>query len=526
MKRIVFVMLLVVGSINILSAQTIVGDTLFVDGKAGSVAKALKKNPMITCLKATGNIDNKDLEAISAYYKLKYIDLSECVFSAKSNSLYTDAPFKYIYIEVRAFGTFKLFKKAECKGSEYPLRVDVKGGDNLELFASKNTVLGERCHSLTIYDEQTDQIAQFSAIQYRFFGASGKLPVSILRVPNTEILNSCVTRFEYNILYNYKTNESKLIRWNGEQDGKEYIENASYIEPFGIREAQTVYSLTLYNLTTLKEDNLYNMNNLAILNLKKVEVLEPRCLNGIKITSLTLPATLKRIEADGLYIYEGKLKTIEFTGMTPPVFNYTDHDIRELEYKELYVPKGALQNYLQAGGIWSKIKIREKGNDPRRTIHCEQPGTLETYLTDDIIQNTDYLKVTGKIYDNEKEKVKKIKFLKEVDWSGVEILKSAETLAAEKEAEQKRIQWEKDRPKREAAERQLAEKRRKYGVGSVSEGYNIGYNDGYRCVNCYWNYAASTSPLYTEGFLDGYMQGFSRGQNDQQNDQLMRMRRR
>ena len=74
------------------------------------------------------------------------------------------------------------------------------------------------------------------------------------------------------------------------------------------------------------------------------------------------------------------------------------------------------------------------------------------------------------------------------------------------------------------AERELAEKRRKYGVGSVSEGYSIGYNDALGNVNNIMSYKYSTTPYYTEQFLDGYRRGFSRGQDELMKNTLRNMR--
>lgn len=132
--------------------------------------------------------------------------------------------------------------------------------------------------------------------------------------------------------------------------------------------------------------------------------------------------------------------------------------------------------------------------------------------------------MTGTIYDTEKDLVKKIKWLRNVDWSGVTVVKSPETIAAEKKAEQERIQWEKDRPKREAAGRALKERRAKYGSGTTSEGYAIGYSDGYRGVNNYVTYDISDRVLYSDAFLMGYIQGFEAGSNERSNDNLRQMR--
>ena len=54
------------------------------------------------------------------------------------------------------------------------------------------------------------------------------------------------------------------------------------------------------------------------------------------------------------------------------------------------------------------------------------PGTLSSYLTEEVKRNTDYLYITGTIYENEVELVKKVKWLKNVDWSGATIVKLQE----------------------------------------------------------------------------------------------------
>lgn len=543
MKRLSIVLFVLAVSYNILSAQTIVGDSIIIESKKGSLAKMLKKweYPDIKKIRVVGEVGEKDMLALQSK-PFTTIDLSDAVFngscypySDKNNEKFMQCVFNVPYYTT----LLKMFKCGKNKDQLYPIELFLRG--NVEashtIYISANTSLGmnfgdrpDRDESKSIlkivfYDRKNDN----SILCKRSGGALDNIRwgviVDIWVVPDKSYLSVNKQHnnifFDYNVLHVLNNNEVYIKKFKKDY-GDFYLENAVEIvdEHPGF---DNLWGSATFNKLKVIPPFCFSDSKLSEIHLRSVEKIGGQAFYSSRIRNITLPATIRFIDESAFAVEGGKFSTVELEGTMPPILDTKEDEYWHFNDICFVVPQGSLPNY--SSGIWGKIKVREKGFNPNISIHCEQPGTLNSYLTPEVLNNTDSLVLSGTIYDTEKELVKKIKWLKNVDWSGVTVVKSPETIAAEREAEKKRIQWEKDRPKREAAERQLAEKRRKYGVGSVSEGYNIGYKDGYRCVNCYWSYVGSTSPLYSEGFLDGYMQGFSRGQNDQQNDQLMRMRR-
>ena len=504
-------------------AQNMVGDTLVIDAKGGKVAKYIKKHGLYCpYLKITGELNHEDLSAIESNAgALRFLDFSEATIKV-TDRRYTNSE---IWIncdpDFRSGSelTIKPTSKGLYKKTVLPIHYELRANSEtkLRVLASKNTYIKSILAGVSVLNFPDGQIAS-------------QIPdVDILEVEN-ESLYEAFTRkntsssYKCCMIVNTTNGDVIINRWKP-VFGIKYIEDAIFISPYAIQDCN-YRSITFRRLKELSEGVLFNLDDLVTARfpiLERITCYGAFC--GTKIENVVLPSTLRSFHKEAFRCSDSKIKSIEFTGTQPPMCS--GYDKYTFWYANILVPKGSLGAYMRAyGNVDSRARIHESGSNTQYTIHSETPGSLGQLLTTEICQNAEYLTITGQVYDTDKKIVEqKAKWVKNVDWSGVTIVKSPETLAEEKAAAERHAQWEKDRPKREAEQRKLAEKRRRYGTGSVSEGYQIGYNDGYRGVNCYWNYAASDHPLYTEGFLNGYTQGFSAGSNERSKADLERLKR-
>ncbi len=504
---------------NTLFSQTIVGDTLVIEAKSGKVAKYINKyglgHPL---LKVTGEINREDLRAITSKAAvLKFLDFSEATLKiTDKRDTYNETSINCdLYFRAGSELTIKLTSKSTYKKMVLPIHYNLEAGSDtkLRVLASKRNSF----RSIT---------AGVSILRFYDGQAPSDIPkVDILEV-NDESLYGTYTRGAYsqakcNLIVN-STNGDVIINWWKPKYGIKYLEDAIKIVPYSIKDCN-YSSITFRRLKELSEGVLFNLQELKTARFPVLETVTGSFCNT-KMEKVVLPSTLKSLHKDAFRCSDSKIKTIEFLGMQPPTcFGY---DKYTFSYLDILVPKGSLSAYMTAfGNVDSHARIHENGASNKYTIHSETPGSMSQLLTTEICQNAEYLTITGQVYDTEKKFVEqKAKWLKSTDWSGATIIKSPETLAEEKVREEERKQWEKERPIREAKERALKARRAKEGVGSVSEGYQIGYNDGYRGVNCYIDYLISDNPLYSEGFLSGYNRGFSAGSDARSKDNMERMR--
>ncbi len=517
------------------NGNNINGDSVVVENKKGKISKILKdiQIPNLTKLKVLGELNEEDLLYLSACTSLETLDLEDAIYSTKE--LGRNQKFNgYITCKLRVqekMSLLKLFKTAYFKKEMVPFIADLDVmdvGNNIDIFISTNTKpqiisRDKRRIVINIYGD----LQSYTPLQKRkYHGFKFETHVDILTVPSEKILSMCYADYDYNILCIQDTKQINIKRWEPCY-GKYYLENASSIKEFAIDNNNDISSLTMHYLKIVPKGFGFQLPNLQELSLPVAEEIYDVGSHSLK--RITFSPTIKYID-QWAFGQADNLKEIEFTSNTPPSW-YTPPVY--MQNRTIIVPKGSLRAYLNAFCVLEtnkkdeynhRFKIREKGANPTATIICDMPGHFDSFLTEEVINNTDYLIVQGSLYDTEKLLVNKIKWLKDVDWSGAKIIKSDETKAKEKRLAEEKAQWEKDRPRREAEQRKLNERRNRVGVGSVSEGYNMGYLDGYRGQNNIFSYELSENPLYSNAFLDGYRRGFTAGQDAKMKDELLRLR--
>ncbi len=613
-KRLTLVLLVLGLTLNFSFGQTIIGDSLIIQGKKGTLAKVLKskKYTNITKIKVIGDVGEKDfLGVLSSRDNLVSLDLSDATYILTSTEhwelTHRKSSLDRLYISIgKNLNQLKLFKKATYKGEVVPVNVEIHGSDREEISL------------LTVYFSKDMSISKLYAWETVTKGIvydDGNVPASfetkqwfdILEVPclsdlgkmefycailNIQDINECIiyrsdyghypdpgqrdipqggykywldylkkaTTLEFHALDEevlfpivnlvdtiYLPNVKRIDEFAFERDsdrkysyewkeiGKSIslilssldtvpdfhhsifrnanielisMDSATTISPDAFKEC-TIKKVYLPNVQSIGESAFSCVKGLEEISIPKVKNIGRSAFNCCKLNSnrIDIPVSIEKIERCA---FEGSVDTIKFEGMTPPLMD--DNAFGDNDWHVIVVPNGAYENYSSIAQKNVKVLEEwEKSHNNKFVIKTSAPGQIKESLTDEMKRYADTLVISGQMYWEETKWLKQQFNRKvELDWSEVRFIQSPEELQRYRNQQK--------------AERELAEKRRKYGVGSVSEGYSIGYNDALGNVNNIMSYKYSTTPYYTEQFLDGYRRGFSRGQDELMKNTLRNMR--
>ncbi|GEM_PF-3658918 len=614
MSKRLSLLLLVLGlTFNFSFGQTVIGDSLIIQGKKGTLAKVLKskKYTNITKIKVIGDVAKKDFSG-GFRDNLVSLDLSEATYILTSSEYgqFTrsrSSERNHLYIGIgKNLNLLKLFKNATYKGEVVPVNIEIYGSNRedislLTCYFSKNMSISECYVSKTVtkgivYDDEkvaasfeTKQL--FDILEVPRLSDLEKMEVdgAILNIHN---INECIiARSDYE---DWNGHHQRDIPQGGYKYWLDYLKKATTLKFHALDEKalfpivnliDTIYlpnvrridkfafgfdternhsyewkkigksiSLILSSLDTVPDfhHSIFRNANIELISMDSATTISPDAFGGCTIKKVYLPnvqsigksafEAVKGLEEISIpkvkYIgrsafswcklksnridipvsiekikkcaFEGSVDTIKFEGMTPPLMD--DNAFGNNDWHVIVVPNGAFGNFSSV--VQKNLKVLEEwetSHNNKFVIKTSAPGQIKECLTDEMKRYADTLVISGQLYWEENEWLKK-QFNRDVkfDWTEVKYVQSPEDLQRYRNQQK--------------ADRELAEKRRKYGVGSVSEGYSIGYNDGLGNVNNIMSYKYSTNPYYTEQFLDGYRRGFSRGQDELTKSRLRNMR--
>lgn len=608
MSKRLSLLLLVLGlTFNFSFGQTVIGDSLIIQGKKGTLAKVLKskKYTNITKIKVIGDVGEKDFLGVflSSRDNLVSLDLSDATYILTSTEhwelTHRKSSVDRLYISIgKNLNLLKLFKKATYKGEVVPVDVEIYGKDREEIslltvYLSKDMSISKLYASETVtkgivYDDgnmpasfetiqrfdilEVPRLSDLEKMEFRcailniqdineciIYRPERDIPqggykywLDYLKKATTlkfyafgheELLYSIVNLVDTIYLPNVKRLEESALGYVSDWDHKHYykrkmkgksislilpcldtiptfyrttlglanfdlisMDAATTISPDAFREC-TIKKVYLPDVQSIGEEAFSYVEGLEEISIPKVKHIEKSAFYLCKLKSniISVPATIEKI---GSSAFDG-IDTIRFEGMTPPLMDDALDDYRG---QVIVVPNGAYENYSSIAQENVKVLEEwEKSHNNKFAIKTTAPGQIKESLTDEMKRYADTLIISGQLYWEESKWLEQ-QFNRKVklDWSEVRFIQSPEDLQRYRNQQK--------------ADRELAEKRRKYGVGSVSEGYSIGYNDGLGNVNNIMSYKYSTNPYYTEQFLDGYRRGFSRGQDELMKNRLRNMR--
>lgn len=189
-----------------------------------------------------------------------------------------------------------------------------------------------------------------------------------------------------------------------------------------------------------------------------IKIIPVNCFKNCDIESITM---------DGVeYIFDNAFSAsqITFNMKEPPTFQDMYHYDDVLKMADIQIPKGTRKQYQL--GRWKNYVVHEDGEKNNYEFIIEKPGTLDQYVTDNVIQTAQDLSLTGILYDTDIDILNKCKGIKKLDISKTLILKSPATTQKEEE-DSKALLSLLGGLSNMAAEN--AQKEYNYGVGSLAD---------------------------------------------------------
>lgn len=420
--RKLFTLIFMAVASHICFAQQVSGDLLIVEAKKGNVGKVLTKEKFMSFSKVsiTGELNVKDLEALSADGHLTHLDMSNACYVGE-DLYYTEfnQNNKFLKCALTVNDNLKelqLFRLASFKKQPIPLQIEINGNaGNLMIHASRYTSLLLKPTSkngeinVTIYEESGTSIPAY-------WKNLGDAEVDGLYLPTLSILDVCVTRFYYNRLHDLKSGYITLNSWKPNYDN-DMLKNVTVLNKDCKLEGLKG-SISLPLVKDIPDKCFTKSPELTEVQLPSVVSIGRMAFDNTQIKRFVFPSSLERMNGQ---VFGSAVETVEFEGNRAPSWNLSNNEAQSLTNICFVVPEGKYMYY--SSGVWSYLKVREKGFNPECRINCQLPGTLSSFLTEEVKRNTDYLYISGTIYEHEVELVKQVRWLKNVDWSGATIVK-------------------------------------------------------------------------------------------------------
>lgn len=135
-----------------------------------------------------------------------------------------------------------------------------------------------------------------------------------------------------------------------------------------------------------------------------IKIIPVNCFQNCYIESITMDS----VE----YIFDNAFSAsqITFNMKEPPAFQDMYHYDDVLKMAEIQIPKGTRKQYQL--GNWKNYVVHEDGEKNNYDFIVEKPGTLNLYITDNVIQTAQDISLTGILYDTDIDILNKCKGIK------------------------------------------------------------------------------------------------------------------
>lgn len=395
--------------------------------KPGRLEKELGNTAdTITTIKVNGDINGEDIEYLISMSKLTSLDLGnakiidEYSYPAKKTKNAIASGFS------RAIG---INNNANSNSNNYSKQTLLISGSRFY----KKVVMPLSCNKLVILPPQpTDSVYALEYCQMgRLEAASGIntitcskkfLPMVIDLKDNTMDDKTQKSIFSFLLI---QQGETLLRYWIWDTDElvsyckKQKITSIDNIRPYAFSKAPCGDTLDL------SEVNIKTFDLLAFAECPAKYVIMPRSVENIS----------------DLAFEKSNVESVEFTGEYAPAFigdknkndfyarQYYPVDVSSWNFS-IIVPEKYYQNYQL--GEWKELVVKKDNAISKYEFVIEKPGTLSSYLTNEIIKGAEGLTLKGILYDTEIDILNECKGLKYLDLSCCYVAKSPQTIEKER----------------------------------------------------------------------------------------------
>jgi len=385
--------------------------------KPGRLGKEIGKSAdTITTLKVNGDINGEDIEFMVSMPKLNSLDLGNARifddYSYPAQNKIASGLSRYIGNNISAAKSYNK-QTLLISGSRFYRKV----------------IMPIMCNNLVILPPQpTDSVYSLEFCQMgRLVAASGINSITCSKLFLPMIID--VKNFTFDVAKHksitpciiMQQNEVKLRVWHWGID-----ELMAYCKRNNIASFDNVlpgsFSAIKGDTLNLSQVNIKTIGAYVFVNCPAKYVIMPRSVENIS----------------DLAFEESNVESVEFTGEYAPTFigdkNKNDFYARHVDVSSwnfsIIVPEKYYQNYQL--GEWKKLVVKKDNAISKYEFVIEKPGTLSSYLTNEIIKGVEGLTLKGILYDTEIDLLNECKGLKYLDLSCCYVAKSPQTIEKER----------------------------------------------------------------------------------------------
>lgn len=433
MKKLLFILSFLVASTSY--AQEVIGDSLRIaDTKAGKVASILKKNGNgIKKVCITGQINDKDLQALATVPGLTTLDLSGAVYIAQSrlgSSAICEMP-NFSSLSILKCPKSGIFNKEEqelldVRLESAPRLISLR--PNVSISKSDNSKLSG---VLGVNEVELDMTNSKGVKNYHCI-TSGNAKVVYVVGGNIE----AAYQYVRDAIIICNQNKNRVIL-NGAWDSSLDEKWLALITDLGKNADFSKYYKSHLSLPKIKGFPIINhCKQIKSLDVPSIVSFNALAIYDSGVKNLTFPESLREltISQDS---YVENIDTIRLLGSTPPQLTYPV-DPSKKQKVVFIVPDGAKKKYKNAPS-WKGVIVQEVNGggatiDPSKSynIKVEKPGTILSYLPVDKLDEIEAVTITGILYETDLKALSDCKNLISVDLSNTYICFSPEALKEKK----------------------------------------------------------------------------------------------
>ena len=428
-------------------------------GKPGQITKQIKgKENSIVSLTISGVLNGKDMEAVYALPNLVELNLKDASLQEGAQFTLTEGKTKR---KMSLFSSrFPFLFSSNLKTLHLPESVDyiLTRNEILESLFSSNLKTshlfpeeesdGDYIHTRNLVSEKNIPIANYEDPQldnlYLYGSKSAEKAEQMFKVNNKITKNLHLTDVSsfsrYGVIEEYALNRGNIINvidtlylynpkklpqrgemekyfpsvivYNGMKILVRWTGNKPEITREDLAGFRAIYPGAFLGHTEIK--------NVSIPS--NIKVIPYGCFRGLSLESITMDA-VEKIEGNAF-----SAKEIFFNMPIAPSFSGMSG---EFNAALIHIPRGARDKYQL--GNWKGIIVHEEGENTNYEFVVEKPGTLNQYLTTDVIASATSLTLTGILYDTDMKVLDQCKGLRMLDLTKTIILESPETAKKKRE---------------------------------------------------------------------------------------------
>lgn len=388
--------------------------------KPGRLGKEIGKSAdTITTLKVNGDINGEDIEFMVSMPKLNSLDLGNA-------RIFDD--YSYPAQNKIASGLSRYIGNNNSAAKSYNKQTLLISGSRFY----RKVIMPIMCNNLVILPPQpTDSVYSLEFCQMgRLVAASGINSITCSKLFLPMIID--VKNFTFDVAKHksitpciiMQQNEVKLRVWHWGID-----ELMAYCKRNNIASFDNVLP---GSFSAIKGDTL----NLSQVNIKTIGAY---VFANCPAKYVIMPRSVENIS--DLAFEKSNVESVEFTGEYAPAFigdknkndfyarQYYPVDVSSWNFS-IIVPEKYYQNYQL--GEWKELVVKKDNAISKYEFVIEKPGTLSSYLTNEIIKGAEGLTLKGILYDTEIDLLNECKGLKYLDLSCCYVAKSPQTIEKER----------------------------------------------------------------------------------------------